>query len=218
MAQYTLYCAPNTYAMCAHAVLEEVGADYAIHWVELFTDTPDPAFLAASPHCRTPALLGPDGTVFETGAVALYIAERHPGAGLIIPPDDPRRGTFLQWIHYLASTLQPDVIIQYHPEFYHSGSELQDALKDASMQRLSRVFATLETALSEGPFLFGANPTVPDFILGTQTLWDVIFPGGDISRYPNIARHREALCQRSSVVNMLAQHHAETALRSGSNA
>ena len=214
MAEYTLYCAPDTYAMCAHAVLEEVSADYSVHWVKLFTDTPDPAFLAASPHCRTPALRGPDGTVFETGAVALYVAERHPETGLVIPPGDPRRGAFLQWFHYLASTLQPDVIIQYHPEFYHPQPALQEALKEASMARLSRVFETLDTALSEGPFLFGATPTVPDFILGTQALWDVIFPGGDISRYPNIARHRASLCERPSVQNMLAQHRASASDRS----
>ncbi len=215
MPEYTLYCAPDTYAMCAHAVLEEVEADYAIHWVELFSDTPDPAFLAASPHCRTPALLGPDGPVFETGAVALYVAERHPDAGLIIPPGDSRRGAFLQWIHYLASTLQPDVIIQYHPEFYHSDPELQGILKAASMKRLSQVFATLDAALSDGPFFFGARPTVPDFILGTQSLWDVIFPGGDIALYPNIARHRAALCKRPSLQDMLAQHRAEASRRKG---
>lgn len=215
MAKYTLYCAPDTYAMGAHAVLEEVGADYAVHWVKLFTDTPDPAFLAASPHCRTPALLGPDGTVFETGAVALYVAEQHPDAELVIPSNDPRRGAFLQWVHYLASTLQPDVLIQYHPEFYHFQPELQCALKEASMQRLLKVFTTLDTALADGPFFFGPNPTVPDFILGTQALWDVIFPGGDISRYPSIARHRTILCERLSVQNMLTQHRAEASRRRG---
>ncbi|WP_299844537.1 glutathione S-transferase family protein [uncultured Roseovarius sp.] len=213
MTKYTLYCAPNTYAMCAHAVLEEVGADYSVHWVELFNDTPDPAFLTASPHCRTPALLGPDGTIFETGAVALYMAEQYPEAGLVIPPGDARRGAFLQWIHYLASTLQPDVIIQYHPEFYHAQPELQDALKQTSMIRLSKVFETLDAALSVGPYFFGTAPTVPDFILGTQALWDVIFPDSDISRYPNIARHRNTLCNRSSVQSMLAQHQAEASCR-----
>ncbi len=83
------------------------------------------------------------------------------------------------------------------------------------MQRLSKVFATLDTALADGPFFFGANPTVPDFILGTQALWDMIFPGGDISRYPNIARHRSILCERVSVQNMLTQHRAEASRRHG---
>ncbi|WP_343211811.1 glutathione S-transferase family protein (plasmid) [Aliisedimentitalea scapharcae] len=213
MADYTLFCAPDTYAMGAHAVLEEVQADYAVHWVHLFENDPDPAFLAASPHCRTPALAGPDGTVFETGAVCLYLAERHPEAGLVIPVGDQRRGAFLQWFHYLATTLQPDVIIQYHPEFYHADPTLQAQLRDSSMQRLRGVFETLNTALADGPYFFGDHPTVPDFVLGMQTLWDVIFPEGDITAYPNIARHRDAICARPSVQRMQDQHRAETARR-----
>ncbi|MGB7320306.1 MAG: glutathione S-transferase family protein [Albidovulum sp.] len=212
MATYTLFCAPDTYAMGAHAVLEEVGAEYAIHWVHIFAETPDPAFLAASPHCRTPALSGPDGAVFETGAVALYIAEQHPAAGLIVPVGDPRRGQFLQWIHYLASTLQPDVIIQYHPEFYMQNDGDRATLKSASMDRLRKVYATLDASLAKGPFFFGAAPTVPDFILGLQTLWDVIFPDG-IAAYPNIARHRDAMVSRPAVQRMLAMHRAEAVRR-----
>ncbi|WP_052261978.1 glutathione S-transferase family protein [Leisingera sp. ANG-M1] len=215
MPEYTLFCAPDTYAMSAHAVLEEAGADYGVRWIRIFDENPDPDFLAASPHCRTPALAGPDGTVFETGAVCLYVAERHPEAGLVIPPGDPRRGAFLQWFHYLATTLQPDVIIQYHPEFYHREADQQAALKAASMARLKGVFETLDTALADGPYFFGAEPTVPDFVLGMQALWDVIFPDGDITAYPNIARHRETICARPAVQNMLAQHRAEAARRKG---
>lgn len=213
MAAYTLFCAPDTYAMGAHAVLEEAGADYALRWVRIFTETPDPDFLAASPHCRTPALDGPDGPVFETGAVALYIAERHPQAGLAIPPGDARRGRFLQWIHYLASTLQPDVILQYHPEFYFGEPDLQARLKAASLLRLRGVFDTLEAALADGPFFFGARPTVPDYLLALQTVWDVIFPEGGVAAYPNLARQRDAVCARPAVGRVLRQHREEHARR-----
>ena len=213
MAKYTLFCAPDTYAMGAHAILEEVGADYEVRWVDLFSDTPDPAFLAASPHCRTPALSGPEGTIFETGAVALYLAENYPDAGLVIAPDDPQRGAFLQWFHYLATTLQPEVLIQFHPEFYFPDEIDQGRLKTASMERLKTVFVTLDTALTPGPFLFGAQPTVPDFILALQTVWEVIFPEGDITPYPNIARQRDVLCALPAVQRMLTQHSDERARR-----
>ncbi|MGB7267893.1 MAG: glutathione S-transferase family protein [Albidovulum sp.] len=212
MPEYTLFCAPDTYAMGAHAVLEEVGADYAIHWVQIFAQNPDPAFLAASPHCRTPALTGPDGPICETGAVALYIAERRPGAGLVVQPGDPNRGRFLQWIHYLASTLQPDVIIQYHPEFYMQAPQDKAALKAASMARLRGVYATLNAALTDGPYFFGQEPTVPDYLLALQTIWDVIFPAG-IEDYPNLARQRDAVLSRPAVQRMLAMHKAEAARR-----
>ena len=209
MADYTLFCSPDTYAMSAHAVLEETGAEYNLHWVEIFTETPDPQFLAASPHCRTPALSGPDGTVFETGAVCLYIAENFPEAGLVIQPGDPRRGVFLQWFHYLASTLQPDVIIQFHPEFYMPDEGRQSLLKKTSMARLRKVYATLEAALSKDIYLFGDDPTVPDFILGMQTVWqDTLFPQG-LDEFPRLKRHLTALSQRPAVQRVLKVHQTE---------
>lgn len=214
MSKYTLFCGTNTYAMSAHAILEEVGADYDIHWITLFEENPDPAFLAASPHCRTPALQTPQGSIFETGAVALYLAEKFPEANLNIATDDPRRGAFLQWFHYLATTLQPEVIIQFHPEFYMDSDENRRALKEASMARLHEIHKTLDRALDDGPYFFGEHPTVPDFILGMQTIWDEIFPT-KITEYPNIERHLKALCDRSSVKNMLEQHKTEIRRKAG---
>ena len=40
MSEYTLYAAPNTYALSSHSILEEVKADYKVHLVEIFTDHP----------------------------------------------------------------------------------------------------------------------------------------------------------------------------------
>ena len=207
MARYTLFAAPDTYAMCAHAMLEEVGADYDLRWVTLFSASPDPDFAAASPHCRTPALVGPHGPLFETGAICLWLAEAHPEAGFLVPPGDPERAAFLQWIHYLASTLQPDVIVQYHPEFYVQDEAGADALRAASMRRLAGVFAVLETALAAtpGPWFFGRGPTVPDVVLGMQTVWDVIFPYG-IAAFPALARQRAALLARPGPARVLAVH------------
>ncbi|MCB2134894.1 MAG: glutathione S-transferase C-terminal domain-containing protein, partial [Rhodobacteraceae bacterium] len=106
-----------------------------------------------------------------------------------------------------------DVIIQYHPEFYHGEPDRQEALKAASMRRLEGVWDTLDRALSQGPFFFGARPAVPDFLLALQTVWDVIFPDGDITRWPNITRHRAAVCARPAVQRIRAAHEAEFARR-----
>jgi len=148
--EYTLFCAPNSYAMGVQAILEEIGASYELRWVELFSETPDPDFLAISPHARVPALLGPDGPIFESGAIALYLAEQHPEAGLNIVTRHPLRGQYLQWMHYLAATLQPDVMLQFHPEMYFSDPANQAALKRASMKRLKNDLDVIDAALQSG--------------------------------------------------------------------
>ncbi len=205
MTDYTLYCAPNTYALSTHALLQEVGARYRVHWVSLFADEPDSAFLAASPHARVPALDGPDGTMFETGAIALYLAERHPDAGLLVPPGDARRGRFLQWLHYLASTLQPEVLIQYHPEFYFADAETQARFRKASHVRLAKVLAVLDAALAPGPYFCGDRITVLDYLLAMQAIWPPVF-AGSIDDYPHIARMTRLIAARPSVKRVMIMH------------
>lgn len=202
---YILFCARNTYAMSAHAILEELGVPYRVNWVELFSAEPDPEFLVASPHCRVPALAGPDGTVFETGAIALYLAERHGGDSLLVPPGDPSRGRFLQWLHYLASTLQPDVMIQFHPEFYFDDAASQERLMASSRERLKGVLETLDAAIGDGPWFMGEKLTVLDFLLALQTIWPETFPGS-IKDYPNIDRLTTRVIERPAVQRILKLH------------
>lgn len=203
--EYTLFCAPNSYAMGVHAILEETGAEYDLRWVTLFSETPEVDFLAASPHARVPALLGPEGTLFESGAIAMYLAERHPEAELSIEPGHPLRGPYLQWIHYLAATLQPDVMLQFHPELYFSNKADQAALKQASMQRLDKVLRVIDTALSPGPWFLGETLSVADFCFGMQAIWPEIYPSS-ISAYPNITQMVERLLARTSARKVTEIH------------
>ena len=89
---YRLYSSPNTYALSAHAMLEETGAEYELIAVDLSPSPTkrDPEVLKISPHGRVPALATEDGTIFESGAIAAYLAERHPKAGLAPPTGDPQ--------------------------------------------------------------------------------------------------------------------------------
>jgi glutathione S-transferase len=207
---YRLYAAPNSYAMVAHAVLEELGVAYELAWVEIFTDKPDTAFLAASPHARVPALVHEHGTLCEAGAIALYLAERHPEAGLVIPVGDPERAKFLQWLSYLASTLQPDVMIQFHPEIYAIDADDQAKLQQASMKRLGRVLEILDEALDPGPYFFDEQLTVCDFVLALQAVWPEIYLRS-IDDYPKVKRLVERVTERPAVRRVLAQHHRDQA-------
>lgn len=191
--------------MGVHAILEEIGADYRLEWVKLFADEPDPAFIAASPHCRVPALLGLHGAVFESGAIALYLAEQHPKANLLIEPGDSRRALFLQWMHYLASTLQPDVMLQFHPEFYFQDEVTKAALKQASLNRLHKVLHVIDEALGSGPWFFGDRLTIVDFCFAMQAVWPQIYPGS-IRDYPNINKMVDGFIARPSARKVLIAH------------
>ena len=63
--------------------LEEMGLPYSVRPVDITKDEQfNPEFLAFSPNNRIPAIRDPDGpdgaliTVFESGAILLYLAEK----------------------------------------------------------------------------------------------------------------------------------------------
>lgn len=202
---YTLYTYPNSYAMTVHCLMEELGLDYDCRWVGIFTDAPDPEFLKVSPHARVPALVTPDGPVFETGAIALYLAERH-GDGLYqIPQGDPDRCRFLQWYYYLGTTLQPDVMVQFHPEVYFADDATQERYKQASKTRLAKILANLSEAIGDGPFFFGDRITILDFLLALQAVWPEIYPD-TMEDYPVIKRHVETMLARPAVAKVYNLH------------
>lgn len=206
---YTLFAYPNSYAMTAHAVLEETGAPYEVKWVQIFTDDLDPEFKAISPHGRVPALRHGETTVFETGAIAHYVAERHPEVDLIVGVAEPERARFLQWFHYLATTLQMDVMIQFHPEVYFpNDEETQKRFLAASLSRLGTVMATIEDNLADGPYFCGAKRSIVDYLFVMQAVWPEIFPTR-AEEYPRIKALMDLLFERPAVQRVYDLHMQE---------
>ena len=142
----------------------------------------------------------------ETGAIAYYIAECHPDIDLIIKEGEPERALFLQWFHYLASTLQPDVMIQFHPEIYFpNNDQLQTQFRDMSLTRLAGVLDIIENNLSRGLYFCGSRRTIIDYLFVMQAVWPEVFPH-KITDYPNISDLVERLLSRPAVKRVCDLH------------
>jgi len=202
---YQLYCAPNTYAMGAHVLLEELAVDYELKPVDLFSASPDPEFLAVSPHARVPALRHSQGTIFESGAIALYLTDKHPDKGFGVDMDHPDRGRYLQWLYYLSSTVQPEVLIQFHPENYFADGALQLKLKQASMGRLNTIWEILNDAYKNGPWLIDNRPTAVDYCVAIQIGWPECFER-NVDQYPHLARMLATISKREAFSRVLDWH------------
>lgn len=202
---YRLFAWPTSYAMGVHALLADLDLEHEVRWVKILTDDLDPDFAQISPHGRVPVLETPDGPVFEAGAIAQYLGERHANGSLVIAPHDHQRGPFLQWMSYLGTTLQPDVMIQFHPELYFEDTATRARFKAASMSRLKTVLSTLEAALDPGPYFFGERRTVLDYVFALQAVWPEIYPNG-IEAYPAIERQVETMLARPAVRSVYEMH------------
>ena len=78
-----LYTAATPNGQKIHIMLEELGLEYRVVWVRISKGEQfAPAFLEVSPNNKIPAIVdrdGPDGepvSVFESGAILLYLAEK----------------------------------------------------------------------------------------------------------------------------------------------
>ena len=214
--RYTLYCAPNTYAMGVHAILEETGADYRVEWVKLFSDTPDRAFIAASPHGRVPALAGPDGAVFESGAIALYLAEKHPQANLLIEVETAVAVTSCNGCTIWLRPCNLKSCFSFTRSSTLRTRARKAALKQASLKRLDKVLQVIDEALDPGPWFFGDRLTIVDFCFAMQAVWPQIYPGS-IRDYPNIADMVDRFIDRPSARKVLIMHEETWAGAHGSS-
>jgi glutathione S-transferase len=86
---FQLYYAPGTCALATHIALEEAGAPYEAVRVDFGSQAQrSPEYLAINPKGRVPALVTESGTLTETPALLVFVAQRFPAAELA-PLSDP---------------------------------------------------------------------------------------------------------------------------------
>ncbi len=209
MATYRLYMHRNSYAMTTHLALEELGLDYEVTWFNVHEPEEFPAeFVELNPNARVPTLVTPDGPVYESAATMMYLSEKHDGR--FMPAiEDSRRGVFLQWMFYLMSTFQPEVLIQFHAERYFPQDDtMQQALKTASLRELDFFWKVIEDALTPGPFFLGDDYSLCDMLFLMQAVWTENQPP-DLINYSNCRRQMRTAFQRPAVQRILSIHEIE---------
>lgn len=219
---FELFAYPNTYAAGVHWMLHESGAHYRLINVRPTVESIPPQqidshFTQASPHRRVPALRLPDGrSLCESGAIALYLADQLNDGQYAIAADDPRRPAYLQWLFYLSSTLQPDIMLQFHPEYYVDAPADQQRLKTAAMNRLQTIWPVLNDLYSDSSrpdscWLFHNQPTAVDFCLAPVLMWPQSF-ATSIAQYPALERLQQSIAARPAWQAVAAWHQRQTTL------
>jgi len=105
----TLVHAPRSRSTSFLWLLEETGQPYGIRYVNIRRRDGSGAIDAANPHphAKVPVLVDGETRVFEQSAIALYVADKFPQAGLGPAMGDPRRGDFLSMLAYYSGVIEP---------------------------------------------------------------------------------------------------------------
>jgi glutathione S-transferase len=202
---YTLYWSPASANMTPHAMLEEIGVPYQL--VKLDTakgEQRSAAYLKLNPHGRVPTLVyDGDKPLYETTAIALFLAERHPEFGFAPSLDSPDRPPFLQWMAYLTNTLQIALMHWWHPEHVIDGADRQAALKAKTERRTADIFRFLDEHLAKsGPYLCGRSFYICDYYAVMLAQWTE-FMATPAHANPNVNKLIRLVMQRPGYARML---------------
>lgn len=105
-----LHFAPNSRAVRTLWLLEELGLEYELNRMDFHPkDLKSDEHRARHPLGRIPVLEDGDITIWESGAIAEYILERHKNGGLKPSPDASNYPKYLQWFHYCEGMVMPPI-------------------------------------------------------------------------------------------------------------
>ena len=190
-----------------YLALEEMGLAYKAIPVDVFGGEQfDPAFTRLNPNAKVPLIVdheGPGGrpyTVFESGAILLYLAEK---SGKFLPSEARARFDVVQWMMVQMTGLGP--MFGQFVHFMRFAPPGNDYALSRYRTQVRRVLDVLEARLKEQPYLGGAEYSIADMatfpwarntgtLLGKQVEAD----------YPKLMAWVAGIAARPAVVKALA--------------
>ncbi|MEQ9319035.1 MAG: glutathione binding-like protein [Polyangiaceae bacterium] len=198
------YYAPTPNGWKVGIMLEECGLDYETRLMKLHEgDQFTPEFLAISPNAKMPAIVDrdvdPAVTVFESGAIMIYLAEK---TGRFMATDPIGRKETLEWLFWQVGNLGPMAGQLAHFRFY--GPEGQDYARKRYAGEYERMLAVMERRLEGREYLVG-DYSVADMIAFP---WAFIAKslGADLGDFPNVAAWRGRIKTRPAVRRAIDLH------------
>jgi glutathione S-transferase len=168
-ATVTLFHCPNSRSSGALNLLEELGAPYSLHVMNMKArEQRQPDYLAVNPMGKVPAVKHGDALITEQVAIFIYLADLYPQAGLAPPLGDPLRGPYLRWLAFYGSCFEPALV--------DKAMKREPALPQMSPYGdFDTMFETLLAQLRKGPNLLGTRFTAADVLWGCALTWTTAF-------------------------------------------
>lgn len=181
MIQYYGWRTPN--GLKIPIMLEEISADYHVHRVDISRGEQfAPEFLKLSPNNKIPAIVDEDApggplSVFESGAILTYLAER---SGRFLPATGPARVATFEWLHWQIGGLGP-MLGQLGFFAVRSKDKVPLAI-DRFTEEAERLLGVLERRLAESRYLAGDDYSIADIATYSWTAVTRIFLKGPLEK------------------------------------
>ena len=192
-----LYYWPTPNGWKASIALEEMELDYRVVPVNIGRGEQfAPEFLAISPNNRMPAIVDHDPadgggplSVFETGAILIYLAEK---TGRFLPSEPRARAAVLEWVMWQMGGLGP--MLGQHGHFKLYAPEKIPYAIERYRTEAERLYGVLDKRLE------GREHICDAYSIADMMCWPWVITyksqGIDLDAFPNVRRWYDALKQR----------------------
>jgi GSH-dependent disulfide-bond oxidoreductase len=196
-----LYYWPTPNGWKVTILLEELGAPYNVIPVNIGAgDQFKPDFLKIAPNNRMPAIVDPEPmgggaplSIFESGAILQYLAEKHGRFW----PQRPAHSKYevTQWLFWQMGGLGPMAGQAHH--FRQYAPEKIAYAVDRYTDEVNRLYGVMNVRLKDREFLAG------EYSIADMAAWPWVVPwerqGQDLNVFPHLKRWFEAIRARPAV-------------------
>jgi glutathione S-transferase len=191
-----LYFAPRSRAFTALWLLEELGVPYELDSFDLNAGRhKQPDYLALNPMGKVPLVVCDGIPVSETGAIAIYLADRFPGAKLAPALDDALRPAYLRWILFTGGVIEP----AFGQKFF----KWEVPARSVAWGSFEQMQDVLIAGVKDREWLLGDRFSAADVLVGASARFGVMFGAfektGPIADYVGRVTAREAFARAQAI-------------------
>jgi len=196
-----LYSWPTPNGLKISIFLEEAGLEHRVHPINIGNgDQFTPEFLAIAPNNRIPAIVDRDPaaggepiSVFESGAILTYLADK---TGRFLPRDARGRAEVMQWLFWQMGGLGPMAGQNHHFNIY--APEKIPYAQERYVKETARLYGVLDKRLADRECVAG------DYSIADMAIYPWIVPHENqqqrLEDFPHLKRWFETVAARPAVV------------------
>jgi glutathione S-transferase len=168
---YQLYYSPGSASLAVHWMLIDLGLEHELIRLNLDAkEQKSEEYLKLNPNGLVPTLIVDGAPVFESAALLLLLAERHPEKGFAPAIGTPERTRYLQWMVHFANTVLPAFRTWFYPH-EAAGEKYEACAKEMAEPRIEAIWDRVDAHLQERPYFAGEQISAVDFLGAMLMRW-----------------------------------------------
>jgi glutathione S-transferase len=187
-----LYYVPRTRSTRPRWMLEELEVPYDLVRLDPNRgETRSDEHTNRHPLQHVPVLETRDGSIFESAAIVLHLADLHPEKKLLGAPGSHQRALAYQWLFFAMTELEPPCI-EYVIHQRDGTHETAPGL--AVKEKYSLAIRPLERRFSSSDYLIGDQFSAGDVVVGSVLAWSNRL--GLVADAPHVSAYLERMKAR----------------------